>query len=110
MAKGASESIDKKLLQFSFDIHEAQFNHLGRFFLKIAVQSLNTKDYGKIRLNKGKDSDWGMDNESATDTITQEKNRRWYKFKDNKFTFVLPKGNCFIMWKLFSKLFMCPII
>lgn len=38
-------NIDKKTLQFVFDVHNVQFNFLGDYNLKLSVHSLYTKDY-----------------------------------------------------------------
>lgn len=45
--------IENKSLEYEVEIHDVQFNHTGRFFVKLAIQSLHTKDYSKVRVRRG---------------------------------------------------------
>ena len=75
-----------------FDMYHGQFNATGEYFLKLAVSCTDPDaDLSQIVVQKNKG---GYENVRAveTDTITQAELKRSYKFKDNRFTFFLPKG------------------
>ena len=84
--------IEQKNLIFDVEIHDAQFNHMGRYFVKLSVQSLHTKDYTKIKVKKPPNVDYIIDNEALTDVVRQTADVELCTFRDRKFAFKLPKG------------------
>ena len=93
-----ASGLQKNYLEFVFDIDNIQFNHIGRYFLKLSVQSSyvllsnRTDIYNKIRIRKNDDDYYAFGHEAATDTIEQYELNKSYTFADNKFSFFLPKG------------------
>ncbi|XP_041364165.1 coiled-coil domain-containing protein 33-like, partial [Gigantopelta aegis] len=87
-------AIEQKSLIFDVEIHDAQFNHMGRYFIKLSVQSLHTKDYSKIQVKKPPNVDYLTDNEALTDVVRQTADVELCTFSDRKFAFKLPKGFC----------------
>ena len=43
-------NIETKSLEYEVEILDVQFNHIGRYFIKMTIQSLHTRDYSKVRL------------------------------------------------------------
>jgi hypothetical protein len=41
-------NIENKSLEYDIDIQDVQFNHTGRYFIKMTVQSLYTSNYSKV--------------------------------------------------------------
>ena len=83
--------IEKKPLEFTFDLHNIQFNHLGQFYLRIAVQSSFTRDYAGLGACRD-GRPWQFEHEVTTDTVSQAENNAFHQFSDHKFSFFLPKG------------------
>ncbi|KAK3091446.1 hypothetical protein FSP39_019909 [Pinctada imbricata] len=83
-----------KALEFDISIHDAQFNHEGRYFLKLSIQSLHTNDYSSIQVRKPKTNVFTNDYEVETDVVRQPESQVLARFHDNKFTFRLPTGFC----------------
>ena len=97
MASGSSTPrqniLDKHHLAFEFDINQVQFNHQGRYFLRLAVcSSFSTKDYRKIKVQKNKVKKYVNARQVDTDVTVQAELKKDVKFKDHKWTFFLPKG------------------
>ena len=44
-------NIETKSLEYEVEILDVQFNHTGRYFIKMTIQSLHTRDYSKVRLS-----------------------------------------------------------
>ncbi|XP_025091003.1 coiled-coil domain-containing protein 33-like isoform X2 [Pomacea canaliculata] len=86
--------IENKSLEYEVEIHDVQFNHTGRFFVKLAIQSLHTKDYSKVTVRKWPGEEYVRDFEALTDVVVQSDNDDLNIFEDRKFTFSLPKGFC----------------
>ena len=84
--------IEKKLLEFMFDIEEIQYNYIGEFYLKISVQSPeHTAQYSKIHVRTN-ESIYIKNYFGVTDTVFQDETKKFYQLQDHKFTFVLPRG------------------
>ncbi|KAK6170398.1 hypothetical protein SNE40_018803 [Patella caerulea] len=86
--------IEKKVLDFEVEIHDAQFNHQGRYFVKLSIQSLHTRDYTSIQLKKPLSIEYLYDNEGLTDVTQQNGNAELVFFKEKRFVFRLPRGFC----------------
>ena len=106
MSLSSRHYIGDKYLDFTFDIENVQFNHLGRFFLKLTVLSSFGSEFerSKIALRKNDMTEWVYDNEAITDAVEQKTTEDYCQFKDHKFTFTLPKGKIrliseIIIWK-----------
>lgn len=95
-------AIDRKFLEFTFDIENVQFNHLGQFFLKLSVQSLHPKSQlSRLRVRKNTEL-YIPDYAAVTDVVNQEEPKAFYTFEDHRFSFFLPKGK----WHCLRKVFM----
>ncbi|XP_061192460.1 coiled-coil domain-containing protein 33-like isoform X1 [Saccostrea echinata] len=86
--------VDDKALEFQVDIQDAQFNHEGRYFLRLSIQSLHTKDYSGVQVQKGYGAPYTNENEAETDVVTQQESAVLSRFQDKQFTFRLPVGFC----------------
>lgn len=90
--------LEKNALEFVFDVKNTQFNHEGRFYLRLSVissyviQTQRNDLYDKIRVQKGDDKFLKHTNSVTTDVLDQTKRNKTYKFTDHKFTFYLPAG------------------
>ena len=93
MAMGSTTlpKIEGKLLDFTIDIQDAQFNHEGWYHLNLTLQNSHSKDYGQVKLCKN-DSVFANGRQVKTDFTKQEENAPLSFFKDKKFTFRLPRG------------------
>ncbi|KAH9512887.1 hypothetical protein Btru_036881, partial [Bulinus truncatus] len=92
-----ADSIDNKTLEFDVDVLDAVFNRPGRYFVKMTIQSLATKDYSRIQLKKWPDEHFNRDYEAVTSVATQKNPENVPElcvFEDKKFTFRLPAGFC----------------
>ena len=84
--------VDDKALEFEINIQDAQFNLEGKYFLKLSIQSLHTKDYSKIKIKETGATVFSNKYEGETDTVSQKESSALAKFSKNKFVFRLPKG------------------
>ncbi|KAI8793726.1 coiled-coil domain-containing protein 33 [Biomphalaria glabrata] len=92
-----ADSIERKTLEFDIDVLDAVFNRPGRYFIKMTIQSLATKDYSNILLRKWPDEGFARDYEAVTSVVTQRNQENVPElclFDDKKFTFRLPAGFC----------------
>ncbi|BFZ18023.1 hypothetical protein BsWGS_21062 [Bradybaena similaris] len=92
-----SPRIMYKTLDFDVEILDAVFNRPGRYFVKMTIQSLATKDYSKVLVRKWPDETFARDYEALTSVVTQkgtENEPELCLFEDKKFTFRLPAGFC----------------
>ncbi|KAK0055925.1 coiled-coil domain-containing protein 33 [Biomphalaria pfeifferi] len=92
-----ADSIERKTLEFDIDVLDAVFNRPGRYFVKMTIQSLATKDYSNILLRKWPDEGFARDYEAVTSVVTQRNQENVPElclFEDKKFTFRLPAGFC----------------
>ncbi|XP_059175769.1 coiled-coil domain-containing protein 33-like [Physella acuta] len=92
-----ADGIEHKILEFDVDILDAVFNKPGRYFVKMTIQSLATKDYSKILLRKWPDESFVRDYEAVTSVVNQkgsENEPELCVFEDKKFTYRLPAGFC----------------
>ncbi|KAK7113750.1 coiled-coil domain-containing protein 33-like [Littorina saxatilis] len=87
-------NIENKVLEYDVDILDVQFNHTGRYFIKMTVQSLATRDYSKVELRRWPQDVFAKDHEALTDVVVQSKKDQVVNFQNKKFTFRLPKGFC----------------
>ncbi|XP_071107779.1 coiled-coil domain-containing protein 33-like isoform X1 [Haliotis cracherodii] len=87
-------TIEQKKLTFDVEIHDAQFNHMGKYFLKLRIQSLHTHNFSQIRIKKPPYDDYAYDNEGLTDVVQQTADAELCTFHDRFFSFKLPKGFC----------------
>ena len=62
-------NIETKSLEYEVEILDVQFNHTGRYFVKMTIQSLHTRDYSKVRLSAVHSSE-----------IRRHKNVRYYSY------------------------------
>ncbi|XP_056019643.1 coiled-coil domain-containing protein 33-like isoform X2 [Ostrea edulis] len=86
--------VDDKALEFDVNIQDGQFNHEGRYFIRLSIQSLHTKDYSGIQIRKGPKAPYRYENEVETDVVTQPESAVLCRFQDKQFTFRLPVGFC----------------
>ena len=84
--------VDDKALEFEVSIQDVQFNHEGRYFLRLSVQSLHTKDYSKVQVRKPGSLIFTYEYEAETDVVRQPESQVLTRFHDNTFTFRLPTG------------------
>lgn len=84
--------VDDKALEFDVNIQDGQFNHEGRYFIRLSIQSLHTKDYSGIQIRKGPKAPYRYENEVETDVVTQPESAVLCRFQDKQFTFRLPVG------------------
>ncbi|GFO32173.1 coiled-coil domain-containing protein 33-like [Plakobranchus ocellatus] len=92
-----AERVDKMVLEFDVEVLDAVFNKPGRYFIKMTIQSLATKDYSQILLRKWPAETYYKDHEAITSVVTQrgkENEPELCAFEDKKFTFRLPEGFC----------------
>ena len=87
--------VDDKALEFEVSIQDVQFNHEGRYFLRLSVQSLHTKDYSKVQVRKPGSLIFTYEYEAETDVVRQPESQVLTRFHDNTFTFRLPTGRIF---------------
>ncbi|KAL8610514.1 hypothetical protein ACOMHN_060434 [Nucella lapillus] len=87
-------NMENKSLEYQVDILDVQFNHTGRYFIKMTIQSLHTRDYSQIMLKKGSQGDTVRDYEALTDVTQQSAREQLVTFHDRRFTFLFPKGFC----------------
>nr|XP_022315826.1 coiled-coil domain-containing protein 33-like isoform X2 [Crassostrea virginica] len=86
--------VDDKALEFDVNIQDAQFNHEGRYFLRLSINSLHTSDYSGIEVRHGEGGAFRKENEAETDVVTQQESAVLSRFQDKQFTFRLPVGFC----------------
>ncbi|XP_071130011.1 coiled-coil domain-containing protein 33-like isoform X3 [Mytilus edulis] len=86
--------VNDKALEFEVNIKDAQFNLEGKYFLRLSVQSLHTKDYSKIKIKESGVPYFENRYEGETDTVAQKESTAMVKFKEKQFVFRLPKGFC----------------
>lgn len=84
--------IDDKALEFDVDIQDAQFNHEGRYFLRLSIHSLHTSDFTGIQVKHGMETTYRNENEAETDVVTQPESAVLSRFQDKQFSFRLPVG------------------
>ncbi|XP_012936367.1 coiled-coil domain-containing protein 33, partial [Aplysia californica] len=92
-----ADGIQFKSLEFDVDVLDAVFNIPGRYFIKMTVQSLFTRDYSQILLRKYPEKTFSHDYEALTSVTTQkgtEQKPELCTFDDRQFTFRLPEGFC----------------
>lgn len=99
--------VDDKALEFEVNIQDAQFNLEGKYFLRLSIQSLHTKDYSKIKIKETGFSEFENRYEGETDTVAQKETTAVVKFKEKKFTFRLPKG--LYLFRNVLPLVICPL-
>ena len=87
--------VDDKALEFEINIQDAQFNLEGKYFLRLSIQTLHTKDYSKVQVKKGDITDFDNRYEAETNTVAQKETTALVKFRENKFTFRLPQGEVY---------------
>ena len=87
--------IHEKLLDFTFEIKDAQFNHEGMYQIVCTLMNSQSKDFSQVRLRKN-DGEFVTARKTQTDFTKQEQNAPLTFFKDKKFTFRLPKGRFII--------------
>nr|XP_011448979.2 coiled-coil domain-containing protein 33 isoform X3 [Crassostrea gigas] len=86
--------VDDKALEFDVDIQDAQFNHEGRYFLRLSIHSLHTSDFTGIQVKHGMETTYRNENEAETDVVTQPESAVLSRFQDKRFSFRLPVGFC----------------
>ena len=84
--------VDDKALEFEINIQDAQFNLEGKYFLRLSIQTLHTRDYSKVQVKKGDITYFDNRYEAETNTVAQKETTSLVKFHENKFTFRLPQG------------------
>lgn len=84
--------VDDKALEFDVDIQDAQFNHEGRYFLRLSIHSLHTSDFTGIQVKHGMETTYRNENEAETDVVTQPESAVLSRFQDKRFSFRLPVG------------------
>lgn len=84
--------VDDKALEFDVDIQDAQFNHEGRYFLRLSIHSLHTSDFTGIQVKHGMETRYRNENEAETDVVTQPESAVLSRFQDKRFSFRLPVG------------------
>lgn len=89
--------IEEKVLEFSVEVVDAQFNSAGRYFLKLSIQSLATKDYSRVQLKKESASEYIYDSEVITDVVSIFDATKNCSFQEKCFTFKLPKGKGMVL-------------
>ncbi|GFS10070.1 coiled-coil domain-containing protein 33 [Elysia marginata] len=92
-----AEKVEHMVLEFDVEVLDAVFNKPGRYFIKMTIQSLATKDYSQIMLRKWPAETYYKDYEALTSVATQkgkENEPELCAFEDKKFTFRLPEGFC----------------
>ncbi|KAK3767892.1 hypothetical protein RRG08_059221 [Elysia crispata] len=92
-----AEKVEHMVLEFDVEVLDAVFNKPGRYFIKMTIQSLATKDYSQILLRKWPAETYYRDYEALTSVATQkgsENEPELSAFEDKKFTFRLPEGFC----------------
>lgn len=102
MAMGSTTlpKVESKLLDFSIDIQDAQFNHGGWYYLILTLQNSFSKDFSNVKLSKN-DSVFTKGRQARTDFTKQEENAPLSFFKDKKFTFRLPRGEiCLLVFEI----------
>ncbi|XP_019616731.1 PREDICTED: coiled-coil domain-containing protein 33-like [Branchiostoma belcheri] len=88
-------SIQDRTLNFDFDILNAQFNHNGRYFLKLSVKNpMFGVDGISVRLNDAEPGQEKDEAEEQTDIVEQTDIDALSTFQNHKFTFLLPRGFC----------------
>ena len=91
MATSVRSEINKKCLEFGFEVVNIQFNHTGRHFLRVTLETSFTRDPQGVCIRCG-EGDWSRDHKGETDVIDQHERQVFYTFQDPAFTFFLPKG------------------
>ena len=91
--------VEKKILEFFFEIQNVQFNHLGRYFLKLTIQSSHTDNYNGITVQQEQGTPV-EDHEVTTDIVHQAKANVTYQFDNSKFLFTLPKGKLLLSYQI----------
>lgn len=79
--------VDDKALEFDVDIQDAQFNHEGRYFLRLSIHSLHTSDFTGIQVKHGMETTYRNENEAETDVVTQPESAVLSRFQDKRFSF-----------------------
>ena len=92
--------VDDKALEFDVNIQDAQFNHEGRYFLRLSINSLHTSDYSGIEVRHGEGGTFRKENEAETDVVTQQESAVLSRFQDKQFTFRLPVGKSFLKQRI----------
>lgn len=84
--------IEKKALEFGFEMHDVQFNRKGRYIMRLSVQSLHTADYSGMQLRQYPQHQFSPGHETKSDTIIQDASLQLCIFDENSYKFFLPKG------------------
>ncbi|XP_064634936.1 coiled-coil domain-containing protein 33-like isoform X3 [Lineus longissimus] len=86
-------AMENKILEFMFQIHNGQFNKLGKFYLKLSVISVFADNYDGVEVTINNDEPEG-NNYAITDAVIQKTEDEELDFFQNVFKFRLPKGFC----------------
>lgn len=84
-------SIEKTHLEFTFALHNVQFNRLGDYYLRLAVQNSFTREYGRLGARQD-DLSWKQDYEMKTEVVAQTEANVSHNWHQRSYSYFLPKG------------------